>query len=33
MMAMDLVEDAGFTPVPAVNADEAIRILEARLIK
>jgi two-component sensor histidine kinase/CheY-like chemotaxis protein len=30
MRAVDIVEDAGFTPVEAVNADEAIAILEAR---
>ena len=30
MRAVDIVEDAGFTAVQAVNADEAIRILEAR---
>lgn len=30
MRAVDIVEDAGFLPVEAVNADEAIRILEAR---
>ena len=30
MRAVDIVEDAGFTPVEAINADEAIRILEAR---
>ena len=30
MRAVDIVEDAGFTPVEAVNADEAIKILEAR---
>ena len=30
MRAMDIVEDAGFLPVAAVNADEAISILEAR---
>src|SRR5882757_8600270 len=28
--AVDIVEDAGFTPGEAINADEAIRILEAR---
>ena len=28
MRAVDLVEDAGFHPVEAVNADEAIAILE-----
>jgi two-component sensor histidine kinase/DNA-binding NarL/FixJ family response regulator len=30
MRAVDIVEDAGFTAVEAVNADEAISILEAR---
>ncbi len=30
MSAVDIVEDAGFTAVEAVNADEAISILEAR---
>jgi two-component sensor histidine kinase/DNA-binding NarL/FixJ family response regulator len=30
MRAVDIVEDAGFCPVEAVNADEAIAILEAR---
>jgi len=30
MMATALVEDAGFEPIPAINADEAIRILESR---
>lgn len=30
MRAVDIVEDAGFTPIEAVNADEAIQILEAR---
>jgi two-component sensor histidine kinase/ActR/RegA family two-component response regulator len=30
MRAVDIVEDAGFTPVEAVNADEAIAILESR---
>ena len=30
MRAVDIVEDAGFTPIEAINADEAIRILEAR---
>ena len=28
MRAVDIVEDAGFCPVEAVNADEAISILE-----
>src|SRR3954467_9690056 len=31
MRAADIVEDAGFTPVEAANADEAIAILESRL--
>jgi CheY-like chemotaxis protein len=30
MRAVDIVEDAGFTPVEAVDADEAIAILESR---
>jgi CheY-like chemotaxis protein len=30
MRAVDLVEDAGFTPVQAVSADEALSILESR---
>src|ERR1700709_1171384 len=30
MRAVDLVEDAGFTPVEAINADEALSILESR---
>ena len=30
MRAVDIVEDAGFTPIEAINADEAIRVLEAR---
>ncbi len=30
MRAVDIVEDAGFTPIEAINADEAIKILEAR---
>jgi hypothetical protein len=30
MRAVDIVEDAGFTAIEAVNADEAISILEAR---
>jgi two-component sensor histidine kinase/DNA-binding response OmpR family regulator len=30
MRAVDIVEDAGFTPVEAVNADQALAILEAR---
>jgi two-component sensor histidine kinase len=28
--AVDIVEDAGFTPIEAVNADEALAILESR---
>src|ERR1700692_3204163 len=28
MRAVDIVEDAGFTPVEAVNADDALAILE-----
>lgn len=28
LAAMDLVEDAGFTPVPAASADAAIKIIE-----
>ena len=31
MMAVDLVEDAGFEAVEAAGADEAVRILESRL--
>lgn len=31
MMAVDLVEDAGFEAVEAADADEAVRILETRL--
>jgi CheY-like chemotaxis protein len=31
MRAVDIVEDAGFTPIEAVNADEALAILESRL--
>jgi CheY-like chemotaxis protein len=31
MMAVDLVEDAGFEAVEANNADEAVRILESRM--
>jgi two-component sensor histidine kinase/CheY-like chemotaxis protein len=30
MRAVDIVEDAGFTPLEAVNADDALTILEAR---
>lgn len=30
LRAVDIVEDAGFTPVEAVNADEALSILESR---
>lgn len=30
MRAVDIVEDAGFVPIEAVSADEAIRILETR---
>ena len=30
MRAIDIVEDAGFNPVEAVNADQAISILESR---
>ena len=30
MRAVDIVEDAGFAPVEAVNADEALAILESR---
>ena len=30
MRAVDMVEDAGFTSVEAVDADQAIAILEAR---
>lgn len=31
MMAMDMVEEAGFEPVEALDAVDAIRILETRL--
>jgi CheY-like chemotaxis protein len=31
MMAVDLVEDAGFDAVEAASADEAVHILESRL--
>src|ERR1700679_4018130 len=30
MRAVDIVEDAGFIPIEAVNADEALAILESR---
>jgi two-component sensor histidine kinase/CheY-like chemotaxis protein len=30
MRAVDIVEDAGFSPIEAVNADEALAILESR---
>ena len=30
MRAVDIVEDAGFVPIQAVNADEAIEVLESR---
>jgi CheY-like chemotaxis protein len=30
MRAVDMVEDAGFTPVEAVDVDEAVAILESR---
>jgi len=30
MRAVEIVEDAGFNPVDAVNADQAISILESR---
>src|SRR4028118_2068865 len=30
MRAVDIVEDAGFIPIEAVSADEAIEILETR---
>jgi two-component sensor histidine kinase/DNA-binding response OmpR family regulator len=30
MRAVDIVQDAGFTPIEAVNADEALAILESR---
>ncbi len=30
MRAVDIVEDAGFTPIEAVNADEALAILKSR---
>jgi CheY-like chemotaxis protein len=30
MRAVDIVEDAGFSPVQAINADQALSILESR---
>jgi CheY-like chemotaxis protein len=30
MRAVDMVEDAGYTPVEAIDADEAVSILESR---
>jgi CheY-like chemotaxis protein len=30
MRAVDMVDDAGYTPVEAVDADEAVKILESR---
>ena len=30
MRAVDIVEDAGFVPIEAINADEAMQILESR---
>src|SRR3982075_3368543 len=30
MRAVDIVEDAGFTPLEAVNADDALALLESR---
>ena len=30
MRAVDMVEDAGYTPVEAVDADQAVEILESR---
>src|ERR1700690_3936685 len=30
MRAVDMVEDAGYTPLEAANADEAVAILESR---
>jgi len=30
MRAVDMVEDAGFTPIEAINADDALAILESR---
>ena len=32
MRAVDIVEDAGFNPLEAVNADEALSILESRIL-
>src|ERR1700693_6603304 len=30
MRAVDMVEDAGFTPIEAINADDALAVLESR---
>jgi CheY-like chemotaxis protein len=30
MLAVDMVEDAGYTPIEALDADEAVAILESR---
>src|SRR6202521_1554944 len=30
MRAVDMVEDAGFTPIEAINADDALALLESR---
>jgi CheY-like chemotaxis protein len=30
MRAVDMVEDAGYTPLEAIDADEAVKILESR---
>ena len=30
MRAVDIVEDAGYTPIEAMNAEEAVAILESR---
>ena len=30
MRAVDMVEDAGYTPIEALDADEAVAILESR---
>jgi CheY-like chemotaxis protein len=30
MRAVNMVEDAGYTPVEAIDADEAVKILESR---
>jgi len=30
MRAVDMVKDAGYTPVEAIDADEAVRIMESR---